>query len=189
MSAVTSELEQEQSVVARVAGGDRAALTELYERYRRPLLGYLLHLTPDRGLAEEILQDTVLAVWQSAQSYEGRASVRGWLFGIARRQAHNTLRRRGPSVVDPSFLNSMTTADPAPEEVALARATAEELAAAIERLAPIHREVLILTFAHGLSYQELGEVLDVPIGTVKSRLSNAKRSLRAVLRETEEQPR
>jgi DNA-directed RNA polymerase specialized sigma24 family protein len=54
----------------------------------------LLQLTPDYGLAEELLQDTLVAVWKSARSFEGRSSVLTWLIGIARRQAHNTLRQR-----------------------------------------------------------------------------------------------
>ena len=85
---------EEDTVVARMAQGDRRALAELYARYERPLLTYLRHLTADPGLAEELLQDTLLAAWTGASSYARQASVQGWLLGIARRRAHDTLRRR-----------------------------------------------------------------------------------------------
>jgi len=80
-------------------------------------------------------------------------------------------------------LELLPAPDPEPENAALAGAARDELAAAMARLAPAHHEVLILTFAHGLSYQEMARVVGVPEGTIKSRLSNAKRALRALLEE------
>src|SRR5215472_10348028 len=85
--------DDDKQLVKRIGAGDRQALSELYTRYQRLLFNYLLQLTPDFGLAEELLQDTLVAVWKSACSFEGRSSVRTWLIGIARRQAHNTLRQ------------------------------------------------------------------------------------------------
>ena len=168
-------------VIGRIASGDRNALAELHARYQRPLFRYLCQLTPDRGLAEEILQDTLVAAWRGAAGYEGRASVHAWLLGIARRQAHNSLRRRGLAVADPESLDDLVDSGPAPEDRLVARAGREELARAISTLAPIHREILALSFVQGLSYGEIARVLDVPEGTVKSRLSNAKRALRAAV--------
>jgi RNA polymerase sigma-70 factor (ECF subfamily) len=167
--------------IRRVAAGDRQALTELYLRYRQPLYRYLLQLTPDRGLAEEILQDTLVAVWQSAKTFEGRSAVQTWLLGIARRQAHNSLRRRGVPLADAAALAEMPATDPDPEAAALASVARAELADAFGQLAPVHREVLALTFAEELSYQETAQVLGVPVGTVKSRLSHARRALRTLL--------
>jgi RNA polymerase sigma-70 factor (ECF subfamily) len=174
--------EEERNVVARMAAGDRAALAELYASYERPLLAYLRLLTRDAGLAEELLQDTLLAAWHGAGGYAGQASVRGWLFGIARRRAHDSLRRRSLRLVDGAELETVASSEPDPEAMTLARAGQDALVAAIERLAPIHREALVLTFVHELSYQDLAEVLGIPIGTVKSRLSNARQALRAQLR-------
>lgn len=171
----------DRQVLQRIAAGDRQALAELYARYRQPLFGYLAQLTPDRGLAEELLQDTLVAVWKSADRYEGRSSVTTWLFGVARRQAHNTLRQKGLPLADAAALETLPARDPEPESAALAGAAREELAAAFGRLAPVHREVLTLAFLHELAYAEIAHVLGVPLGTVKSRLSLAKRALRAQL--------
>lgn len=166
--------------MARIAAGDRAALADLYERHGRPLLAYLRALTPDAGQAEELAQDTLLAVWQGAHTFQDRSSLRTWLLGVARRQAHNTLRRGGrvsPAVGEDALL-SLTDSDPLPEDVAIARATRDEIDVALAQLSPLHREVLVLTFFHDLAYQEVAQVLDVPLGTVKSRLNHAKRALR-----------
>ena len=168
----------ERHLVQRVALGDRLALDGLMARYQRTLFQYLLQLTPDRQVAEEILQDTFVAVWQSAASFAGRSSVRTWLIGVARRQAHNTLRRAQLPLADEQELADVPAAEGEPEAQAIAGAEREDLAAAIGRLPAIHREVLLLTFVQNLSYQEVAQVVGVPIGTVRSRLNNAKAALR-----------
>ncbi len=183
--AVAQPADDDAHTLRRVAKGDRQALTDLYVRFRLPLFRYLLQLTPDHGLAEELLQDTLVAIWKSARTFEGRSSARTWIFGIARRQAHNTLRQRGVSLADAAELETMPASDPDPEDAALAGAERAELAAAMRELVPIHREVLVLTFMQELSYQETAEVLGVPVGTVKSRLNHAKRALRAVIESRE----
>ena len=83
MSMNTQPVVDDRQVLGRIAAGDRQALAELYERYQRVLFSYLQQLTPDYGLAEELLQDTLIAVWKSACSFEGRSSVLTWLIGIA----------------------------------------------------------------------------------------------------------
>lgn len=170
-------------LIQRIGAGDRQALTILYTRYGQALLRYLLRLTPDHGLAEEMLQDTLLAVWRSAASYEGRSSPLTWLIGVARRQAHNSLRQRGLPLADDTLETLATThaaqADPA--EIALANVARDELMAAINRLNPIHREALTLAFVHGMTYQEMAEALAAPVGTIKSRLNHARQALRALL--------
>jgi len=173
-----------RALLARIGAGDRQALAELYVRYHEPLVQYLAQLTPDFGLAEELLQDTLVAVWRSASGYAGRSSVRTWLIGVARRQAHNTLRQRGlapADLADEAAMLTLAAPDPDPADAALAHAAHSDLLAAIGRLAAVHREALTLAFVHGLSYQELADVLGVPIGTVKSRLNHARRALRAEL--------
>ena len=173
-------------ILSRIATGDRTALGELYAHYGASLLGYVRSLTPDQSLAEEIVQDTLVAVWSSAGRYGGKSTVKTWLIGIARRQAHNTLRRRGLPLADPAALATLPAPDPTPEDVALAMADRAALAAALRCLAPAQREVLALIFGQELSYQEVANVLDIPIGTVRSRLNHAKRALRVLLESAEE---
>ncbi|HEV2458117.1 MAG TPA: sigma-70 family RNA polymerase sigma factor [Ktedonobacterales bacterium] len=172
--------------VERIASGDRQALAELYARYRVPLFHYALQLTADHGRAEEVLQDVFVAVWQGAQRFERRSRVQAWLFGITRRRAWKARRREEPEALDLAEAEAVPAPDPDPEQAILERATYEQLAAAIEQVQPLHREILLLSYVHELTYQEIAEILRVPMGTVKSRLSNAKRAVRALVAGWEE---
>jgi RNA polymerase sigma-70 factor (ECF subfamily) len=173
--------DHDQALMERIADGDRVALRELYSRHGQGLSTYLRLFTNDHGQIEEIVQDTMLAAWTGADRFAGRSTTRSWLFGIARRRAMDTLRRRRLPVAD-AQLETLADPAPSPEAWALAQASQGDLLATIERLSPVHQEILLLTFVHELAYSEIAEMLEVPIGTVKSRLSNARRALRAHLR-------
>jgi RNA polymerase sigma-70 factor (ECF subfamily) len=181
-----SATDEAAALIERVADGDRQALAELYGHEGAALLQYLARFTADRGVAEELLQDTFVAVWKNARGFEGRSRGRAWLFGIARRRACKRLRRREPSLAGLDGLEALPSSEPEPEAAALAGLARESLVAALDQLSPAHQEVLLLTFVHDLSYAEIAEILDIPVGTVKSRLNHAKRALRAVLTAREE---
>jgi RNA polymerase sigma-70 factor (ECF subfamily) len=174
------------AAVARIASGDRQALAELYARYQVSLLHYALQLTADYGLAEEVLQDVFLAVWRGAHRFEQRSRVRAWLFGIMRRRAGKARRHAGVDLRALEEADAVAAPDPNPEQVVLERATYEELTAAIGHLRPLYREVLLLSYVHELTYQEIADIVNVPIGTVKSRISNARRAVRALVANREE---
>jgi RNA polymerase sigma-70 factor (ECF subfamily) len=176
----TQQATVDTQLVGRIARGDQDALSELYERHGRALFHYLFQLTPDRSVAEELLQDTMVAVWKSAHTFRGRSRVETWLFGVAQRQAHNTLRRRGIPLAERADLEALPSPLPQPEEALLAGIAHDELASLLRRVSPGHREIVHLIFVRQLSYQESADILDVPVGTVKSRLSMAKRALRAL---------
>jgi RNA polymerase sigma factor (sigma-70 family) len=167
----------DDALLVRVAGGDAAALAALYRRYGGRLLGYLQRYAGDRTVAEEILQDTLLAVWRSAPRYARRSSVRTWLFGVARRQAHNRLRVQEPATLPLDGLAGRADPAPGPAEWAIASAQGAAIAEAFAALAPRHREVLALAFAARMPHGEIAEVLGVPVGTVKSRLHHARAAL------------
>jgi RNA polymerase sigma factor (sigma-70 family) len=186
MKRATPPASDDQSLVVSIAAGGREALAELYARYQQSLYSYLLQLTPDHGLAEEILQDTLVAVWKSARSFEGRSTVLTWLIGIARRQAHNTLRQHRLPLADEAELADMISSEPEPEAFALNSVARDELVVAFRQLPALQREVLALVLVHERSYEETAAILGVPVGTVKSRLSNAKRMVRALLTTKEE---
>ena len=171
----------DETLLRHVEEGDAAALAALYRRYGARLFGFLQRYAGDRMLAEEILQDTLLAVWRSAGLYAGRSSVRTWLFGIARRQAHNRLRGHRPEQVPLDVVADWADPSPGPAEWAVARAQSAAIAEAFDTLAGQHREVLALAFAGRLPHGEIAEILGVPIGTVKSRLHHARAALARTL--------
>jgi RNA polymerase sigma-70 factor (ECF subfamily) len=172
----------ERELLRAVAAGDGNALGRLYRLRGGELLGYLTGICRDEQVAQELLQDTMLKVWRHAASYRGDAAPRTWLFAIARRTARDYLRRPGSLVVPDTELEEHPAPWPdEPEAGALASAGTEALLAAFGKLAPLHREVLLLVALHGLSVRESARVLDVAEGTVKSRLHHARRALAEVL--------
>jgi RNA polymerase sigma-70 factor (ECF subfamily) len=176
-----AEPDSDDDLLRSVAAGDAAALARLYERYAGALFGYLHRLAGDRMTAEEILQDTMLAVWRSAGAFEGRAKVTSWLFGVARRQAHNRLRGRSDPQPTGADLPDWSDRSAGPEELAIAAAGGTPVAAAIGLLPEHHRDVIALVFVAGLPLADVAEVLAIPVGTVKSRLHHARAAVAAAL--------
>lgn len=171
----------DRALLRRVATGDERAFEELYARHGHALLAYAERLLGDRGRAEEALQDTFVAVWQGAGAFEGRSTVRTWLFGICRRQALARARDRTVPHLPVDVAHDLPAAAPGPETVALARADARAVGAALARLPAAHREILHLMFGAGLGQREIAAVLGIPVGTVKSRLFHARAALARAL--------
>jgi RNA polymerase sigma-70 factor, ECF subfamily len=171
-------------LVRRVASGDRDALARLYQRHGRVVLAQVTLAVGEPGLGEEILQDTMLAVWRGAASFRGESAVRSWIIAIARRQARDRLRHRpARTVADVADLSGLPAPEAGPEDAVIERAEAEVIADAVGQLGRLHREVLGLVFGAGLTLAEAAAVLDVPVGTVKSRLSAARAALARALAE------
>jgi RNA polymerase sigma-70 factor, ECF subfamily len=166
-----------------IGRGDEGAMTEFYRQHGRVVLAQILLVVGERALAEEILQDTMLAIWRGAGSFRGESSVRSWVIAIARRQTRDRLRGCRLWVVDDAFLADQPSSGPGPELLALDRAELAEVTDAIRELAPVHREVLGLVFGSGLSLPEVAGVLEIPVGTVKSRLAAARAALGRILSE------
>ncbi len=171
----------DEVLLSAVARGDQAALRALYERHAAVMLRLIRRLTSDRSVAEEILQETWLAVWRSAAGFRGESSVRGWLLGVARRQAHNHLRKSRPQLAD--LAEAQDVPDPAPsvEDQVVREAERAELLAAVRTLPGHLREVLALVLVEELAYPEVATVLAIPVGTVKSRMSHARKRLSGML--------
>nr|WP_272923387.1 sigma-70 family RNA polymerase sigma factor [Streptomyces sp. SID5643] len=174
----------DEVLLTAVARGDQAALRTLYERHAAAMLRLIRRLTSDQGVAEEILQETWLAVWRSADGFRGESSVRGWLMGVARRQAHNQLRKSRPQPVD--LAEARDVPDPAPsvEDQIVRQAERTEVLAAVRALPGHLREVLALVLVDELAYSEVATLLAIPVGTVKSRMSHARRRLGSMLTAT-----
>jgi RNA polymerase sigma-70 factor (ECF subfamily) len=170
-------------LLRRIGQGDDDAMAAFYREHGRVVLAQVLLVTGERVLAEEIVQDTMLAVWRGAGAFRGESSARSWVIAIARRQTRDRLRRRRLRVVDDACLADQPGSAPGPEAMALDRAELAEVKGAIRELASAHREVLGLALGSGLSLPEVADVLEIPVGTVKSRLSAARAALNQILNE------
>jgi RNA polymerase sigma-70 factor (ECF subfamily) len=176
-----SPADDDAELLNRIGQGDEGAMAAFYRAHGRVLFAQVLLVTGERVLAEEIVQDTMLAVWRGADSFRGESSVRSWVIAIARRQTRDRLRSRRLQVVNDAFLADQPGSGPGPEVMALDRAELAEVRGAIVKLASAHREVLGLAFGSGLSLPEVADVLEIPLGTVKSRLTAARSALNRVL--------
>jgi len=172
----------ENLLLKRVAKRDRAALAELYARFQRPLFSYLYHLLGQKEMAEDVLQEIMLIVWQRAHTFQGTAQAASWIFGIAHHQAFKALRRDANTTFV-GLAAALHLSDDAlePEADVLRRITHEEIASALACLTPEHREVLELAFFQDFACKEIAAIAGIPLGTVKSRLSYARRALKAAL--------
>ena len=171
------------ALLRRIGRGDEDAMAAFYREHGRVVLAQVLLVVGERVLAEEIVQDAMLAVWRGAGSFRGESSVRSWVIAIARRQTRDRLRARRLRVVDDTFLADQPGSGPGPEVMALDRAELAEVRGAIRELASPHREVLGLVFGSGLSLPEVAGLLEIPVGTVKSRLTAARTALSRILHE------
>jgi RNA polymerase sigma-70 factor (ECF subfamily) len=173
----------EAELLSRIAQGDQIAMAEFYRRHSRVVLAQILLVVGERPLSEEILQDTMLAIWSGASSFRGESRIRTWVIAIARRKARDRMRGHRLRLVNDAHMSGRASPDPGPEHVALERAEVAEVATAIRALTPVHREVLGLAFGAGLSLPEVAELLEIPLGTVKSRLIRARAALGRALNE------
>ena len=174
---------EEARLLALVASGDRdEPLAELYGRYARRVYGLGLRLLGDRGLAEDLVQETFLRLWRSAPRFDpGRATVRTFLFTIARRAAIDLWRRCGDRLEAVGYEIEPLVDDDAFEALLVSLDVRE----ALDELSAKHHEVLELHYRGDLTQQQISEQLDVPLGTVKTRTYHALRALKRKLEERE----
>jgi RNA polymerase sigma factor (sigma-70 family) len=169
----------DEQLLRRVAQRrDADALGQLYLRHRTGLLALAHRLIGDWHAAEDLVQDALVTVWGRAARFEGRSTVRSWLYGVVRYHALNRRRQRPLPLADTATdLDEVASDEHGPEALSLAAVTRDQLAAAMERLPEHHREIITLAFVAELTQPEIAEVLGVPVGTVKSRLHRARRDL------------
>ncbi len=170
--------------LARVADGDRAAFERLYRGYYPRLFGYVLRVCRRPELVEEVINDTLLAVWLSAGRFGGRSRVSTWIFGIAYRKTLKRLARRDGREVALLDEGKLEPAEPAVGSRRLERQELREiLDQALADLSPEQRAVVELTYFHDLSYPEIATIVGCPVNTVKTRMFHARRKLRERLPE------
>lgn len=170
-------------LIRRLTAGDEEALGTLMDRYGGALLHFAHRLVGDLHLAEEIYQDTMLKAWQQAGTFRMEGHLKAWLFRVARNNAIDYMRRKRVSTEE--YFSSLETADEAsqPERLMEQAWVSTEMMRALDELPDVYREVISLRFFHQLCYQEIAEIMNIPLGTVKSRLSYALGRLTKILRE------
>jgi RNA polymerase sigma-70 factor (ECF subfamily) len=175
--ATPAEIELE--LITQAQRGDKLAFGELVRRHREGVVNVVYRMCGDAHLAEDAAQEAFIRAWQHLHRYRPRAPFRNWLYRIATNVARDVLRRERESV-DIEAL-PLAASEQGPETAVEGRERGERVRQAVLALPPASREALILREYEGLSYREIADVLDIPIGTVMSRLNYARNRLRESL--------
>jgi len=176
----------DEQLLAEYRQGNRASFATLVSRYQRELFHFLVRFLGDRAAAEDVFQETFLQVHQSAEQFDPQRRFRPWLFTIAANKARDLLRsnaRRPTSPLQASigrgdddsgeFIDLMQAVGELPSEP-MERQELQELVQTTVMSMPDHlREILLLSYFHQFPYKQIGDILDIPLGTVKSRLHAA----------------
>ncbi|MDO4517523.1 MAG: sigma-70 family RNA polymerase sigma factor [Bacillota bacterium] len=178
-------MEDERRLIQKARAGDQTAFETLVRLHQRMVYGLALSLTRSHQDAEEITQTVFLKAWRGLDRFRGEASLSTWLYRLTRNACtdlsrQNQKRREDRSLEDPA-LTALADRSPLPQEAAEQRERRKALLTALETLPEDSRTVLLLREVEGFSYQEIAQTLGLSQGTVKSRLSRARRALRDLL--------
>ncbi len=168
----------EQMLVTRCQAGDDEAFAELVARYHGRIGYFVRRMLTDAASADDVLQETWLAAFRGLGRLRSPAAFPVWLYRIARDKACHELRRRRQWV---ELADDATAPDDPEGEPPLAPEQAAAIHRGLERLAPPHREVLVLRFLEDMTYEDIAEVTGCPVGTVRSRIHYARRALRRAM--------
>ena len=172
--------DDELQLIARIRSRDLDAFEILYRRYHPRLTRFLSNLIRQPQLVEEVLNDTMLVVWNRPESYKGQSRLSTWIFAIGYRKALKALRRCDDPLEDVQA-ERRASDESGPELQLGRRKTQAALLEAIRQLSPDHRAVLDLTYFHGISYPEIAAIMHCRAGTVKTRMFYARRHLKRAL--------
>ena len=173
----------DKSLIERILAGNHEACVEMIRQYHAPIYRLLVHLARDTHLAEDLAQETFLAAWANIGSFKQASALNTWLHTIAyrkfidaRRRHERSIPAKGDASIDQTESNA-----PNPYANALAGEESRRLYLALDRLKPAERDVVVLHYLQGLSYEEMSSVLSSPTGTVKWRTRQALENLRREL--------
>jgi RNA polymerase sigma-70 factor (ECF subfamily) len=168
----------DRQLLRRVAARDHQAFRELYIAYHRRLARFLMRLTREFGLVEEVINDTMWVVWNKAGEFRGESRISTWIMAIAYRRALKSLRS---SFATPRAHDSLDELQlVAPDELE-ASELSEWILESLQQLPADQRLVVEFAYGHGHSCEEIAIIMDCPVNTVKTRLFHARKKLRGIM--------
>lgn len=170
----------EARLLARVVAGDRQAFAQLYRAYFPRLGRFLGRMVRSVPLIEEVINDTMLVVWQKAASYDGSCKLSTWIFAIAYRKALKGLRG-SDEPLESDTESYQAGPELEPDHVLEGRQLRQVLEQALAQLPLAQRVVMVLTYDHEMGYAEIADVVGCPVNTVKTRMFHARHKLKELL--------
>ncbi len=181
----------DQDLVARASAGSERAYRELLERYQRPVFSLIYRMVRDREQAEDLSQETFVKVFNHLKRYDPKYKFSSWIFKIASNLTIDSLRKKELDTVSVHGSRHATTQQeeegtritiesrgPNPEEFLEAKELGEEIEQAIGTLRPEYQTAILLRHVEGRPYEEIAEIMSVPLGTVKTYIHRARGELR-----------
>lgn len=171
----------EAELVIRAQSGDRNAFSELVRTYSQGVMNVVYRMCGDMHVAEDAAQETFIQAWIKLSSYRQKSSLRNWLYRIAVNTAIDMLRKEKRILPGEIEDLNLTDSEPGPEALFASSERTEVVQDAVLTLPDASRTVLVLREFEGLSYQEIADALEIPVGTVMSRLNYARKILKEKL--------
>jgi len=177
----SGQARSDEALIGAIAAGDRRAMQALYARHNVRIYRFVLRLTNDSSLAEDIVSEVFIDVWRGAEGFKVKSRVSTWMLAIARHKTLSALRRRSDEQLDEDAAAAI--ADPADdaETTANNRDRSAIVQQCLSQLSALHREVLDLVYYHEKSVDEVAEIVRVPANTVKTRMFYARKRMQTSL--------
>ena len=177
-----SMFEAEVVLVSRAQKGDRSAFGELVQRYQGAVVDVVYRMCSDAQLAQDAAQEAFIQAWLHLPSYRPKSPLRNWLYRIAVNTAVDALRRQAKLLPQEIEKLDLAALQDNPESLLVEKEQADQVQRAVQTLPDACRAVLVLREYENLSYKDIASTLDIPVGTVMSRLNYARDRLRFLLR-------
>ena len=171
---------EEVRLLARIAGGDRVAFEALYRAYFPRLSRFIGRMARNAALIEEVVNDTMLVVWQKAASFDCSCKVSTWVFAIAYRKTLKGLKASDEPVDSDASLYQDDSGNQ-PEQTMKRQQLQQTVAEALDQLPAAQRAVMVLTYYHDMAYNDIADVVECPLNTVKTRMFHARHRLKDLL--------
>lgn len=174
--------QSDRELVERVAKGDRAAVRLLFMRHHARVYRFVARQTGSEMMADDIANEVFLELWRQAPAFEGRSEVSTWLLGIARFKSLSALRKKKEAWIDEEDAAAVPDTADTPEVAVMKDDKAAALKRMVNALPEEHRTVIDLAYYHQKSVAEIGEILSIPVATVKTRMFYARKKLGEALK-------
>jgi RNA polymerase sigma-70 factor, ECF subfamily len=174
----------DEALIELIADGDKRAMQVLYGRHNVRVYRFILRLTANPSLAEDLVSEVFLDVWRQAEAFESKSQVSTWLLAIARYKALSALRRRSDEHLDDRMAATLEDTADDPETVVYKADRNTVVQKCLTRLSPAHREVIDLVYYHEKSVDEVARIVGVPAATVKTRMFYARNKMAELLKQS-----
>ncbi|NGZ85040.1 sigma-70 family RNA polymerase sigma factor [Duganella sp. SAP-35] len=178
--ALTTSDQDEVQLLGRIAAGDKHAFEALYRAYFPRLSRFIGRMTRSAPLIEEVVNDTMLVVWQKAASFDGSCKPSTWVFAIAYRKTLKGLKASDEPIESDAALYE-DEAGNQPEQAFGRQQLQHTVAAALDQLPVAQRAVMVLTYYHDMAYADIADIVECPLNTVKTRMFHARHRLKDLL--------